>query len=55
MELSGYLGFNWRNGEDWRGRVLYTHYLYPWNRHGGEYDYDELDAQVAYQGWLQLA
>jgi uncharacterized protein (TIGR02001 family) len=55
VELSGYLGFSWRNGDDWRGRILYTHYLYPWNRHGGEYDYDELDAQIAYQGWLQFS
>ncbi len=55
VELSGYLGFTWRNGDDWRGRILYTHYLYPWNRHGGEYDYDELDAQIAYQGWLQFS
>jgi uncharacterized protein (TIGR02001 family) len=55
VEFSGYLGYTWRNGDDWRGRVLYNHYAYPWNRHGGDYDYDELDVQIAYQGWLQVS
>jgi uncharacterized protein (TIGR02001 family) len=54
VELSGLLGWAWSGGEDWRGRVLYNHYSYPWNAAGGEYDYDEFNAEVSYRGWLQL-
>jgi hypothetical protein len=31
-----------------------SHYAYPLDRNGAYYDYDELDFEVAYQGWLHL-
>lgn len=54
VELSAFLGYAWHPIEDWRGRFLYSHYAYPWNRHGSQYDYDEVDAEFSYQGWLQF-
>ena len=53
-ELSGFLGFAWRNGDDWAGRLLASYYAYPWSEFGSRYNYVELDADVAYRGWLQL-
>jgi uncharacterized protein (TIGR02001 family) len=54
VELSGFVGFVWNIEEAWRARVLASHYAYPWNRAGSHYDYDELDLDVSYQGWLHL-
>jgi uncharacterized protein (TIGR02001 family) len=54
-ELSAYLGYAWMNSDDWHGRILLNHYAYPWNDHGSKYNYDELDLQVSYQGWVQLS
>jgi uncharacterized protein (TIGR02001 family) len=54
-ELSAYLGYAWNRQDDWHGRVVVSHYAYPWNEHGSKYDYDELDAQLSYQGWAQLS
>lgn len=53
-ELSGFLGFAWRNGDAWAGRLVASYYAYPWNDGGSRYNYEELDADVAYRGWLQL-
>ena len=54
VELSGYIGFAWNVNEDWRGKVLGSHYAYPWNRAGSNYSYDELDLDMAFQGWLHF-
>jgi uncharacterized protein (TIGR02001 family) len=54
-ELDAYLGFAWTAGSDWHGRILANHYAYPGSRPGSGYDYDELDADVAYQEWLDVA
>jgi uncharacterized protein (TIGR02001 family) len=51
-ELDAFLGFAWTAGSDWRGKILATHYAYPWNRAGSGYDYDELDVDLAFQDWL---
>jgi hypothetical protein len=42
-------------GESWSARVLASHYAYPWNRAGSHYNYDELDLDVSYQGWLHFS
>jgi uncharacterized protein (TIGR02001 family) len=55
VELSAFLGYAWHPVEDWSGRFLYSHYAYPWNRRGREYDYDEIDAVLSYRGWLQFS
>jgi len=52
VELSPFVGFAWAVGDDWRTRVLGAHYSYPWNRAGSHYDYDEVDLEAEYQGWL---
>lgn len=52
VELDGYLGFGWSAGNDWSGRVLASHYTYPWNQDGSGWDYDEFDASLVFQGWL---
>jgi uncharacterized protein (TIGR02001 family) len=54
VELSGFAGFVWNLDEAWRARALLSHYAYPWNRAGSHYDYDELDLDVSYQGWLHF-
>jgi uncharacterized protein (TIGR02001 family) len=54
-ELSAFLGYAFHPNDDWRARVLYTHYAYPFNHGGPEYDYDELNAEIAYQGWLEFS
>ena len=48
VELDAFLGFAWTAGNDWHGKVLASHYLYPWNRDGSGYDYDELDVDLAF-------
>jgi uncharacterized protein (TIGR02001 family) len=53
-ELDAFLGFAWTSGSDWQGKILANHYAYPWNRAGSGYNYDELDVDVAFQGWLHL-
>jgi uncharacterized protein (TIGR02001 family) len=54
-ELSAFVGFAWNVGEEWRTKILANHYAYPWSMAGAEYNYDELDLDIAYQGWLHLA
>ena len=55
VELSGFVGYAWNVTEDWHGRVLASHYAYPWNRAGAHYNYDELDADLGYQDWLHFS
>ncbi len=54
VELDGFIGFAWTAGSEWRGRALLSHYAYPCNRHGSEYEYDELDVDATYQEWLNV-
>jgi uncharacterized protein (TIGR02001 family) len=54
VELNAFAGYSWTAGSDWRGKILASHYAYPWNRAGSGYDYDELDLDVAYQEWLDV-
>jgi uncharacterized protein (TIGR02001 family) len=54
-ELSAFIGFGWSVTDSWRARVLASHYAYPWNRAGSHYNYDELDLDVSYQGWLHMS
>jgi uncharacterized protein (TIGR02001 family) len=55
VELDGFVGFAWTAGSDWRGKILASHYAYPWNRAGSGYDYDELDLDVAFREWLDAS
>jgi uncharacterized protein (TIGR02001 family) len=55
VELDAFVGIAWTAGADWRGKVLATHYAYPWSLAGSRYNYDELDFDVAYRGWLNAA
>jgi uncharacterized protein (TIGR02001 family) len=52
VELSPFIGFAWTVSDDWRTQVLAAHYSYPWNRAGSRYDYDEMDFEAEYKGWL---
>ncbi len=54
VELSAFIGFAWSLGEEWRTKILISHYAYPWNNAGTQYNYDELDVDLAYQGWLHV-
>jgi uncharacterized protein (TIGR02001 family) len=55
VELSGFVGYVWKIDEAWRARVLANHYAYPWNHAGSRYNYDELDLDVFYEGWLHFS
>jgi uncharacterized protein (TIGR02001 family) len=54
VELSGFLGFGWNLSGDWHAKLMASHYAYPWNRQGSHYNYDQVDLDVAYQGWLHM-
>jgi uncharacterized protein (TIGR02001 family) len=54
-ELSAFVGFAWNLDADWRARVLASYYAYPWNQAGSGYNYDEIDVDIAYQGWLHFS
>jgi uncharacterized protein (TIGR02001 family) len=54
VELSAFVGYVWSAGTDWQGKILASHYSYPWNQAGSGYNYDEVDFEVAYQGWLDV-
>jgi len=55
VELSGFIGYAWNVTDNWHGKVLASHYAYPWNRAGSRYDYDELDFDFAFQDWLHFS
>jgi uncharacterized protein (TIGR02001 family) len=54
-ELDAFVGFAWTTGNDWHGKILASHYAYPWNQAGSGYDYDELDVDLAFQDWLGVS
>ena len=54
VELSAYLGYAWSFAADWRGKVVASHYAYPWNNEGSNYNYDELDFDLVFNGWLRF-
>jgi len=54
VELSGFIGYARNLTDEWRGKIMASHYAYPWNRAGSHYNYDELDFDLAYQGWLHF-
>jgi uncharacterized protein (TIGR02001 family) len=53
-ELSAFLGYVWPGNGDWHGKLLAGSYTYPWNQAGSQYNYDEIDFEVAYRDWLHL-
>ena len=55
VELSAFVGYGWNMGEAWRSRVWANHYAYPWNRTAWHYNYDELDLDISYRGWLHFS
>ena len=55
VEISAFIGFVWNLVTDWRAKILASHYAYPWNQEGSNYNYDELDVDAAYQGWLHIS
>jgi uncharacterized protein (TIGR02001 family) len=54
-ELNGYVGYTWTGSGDWHGRILGGYYAYPWNPEGSRYNYGEVDLDIGYQGWLDIA
>lgn len=55
VELSAFIGYAWSFTPDWRAKIVASHYAYPWNQEGSGYNYDEVDFDAAYQGWLHLS
>jgi uncharacterized protein (TIGR02001 family) len=54
-ELNAFLGFAWSAADEWHGKILLDHYAYPWRQYAAAYNYDELEVDAAYQGWLDLS
>src|SRR5271156_25761 len=54
VELDAFLGYVWSLSDDWQGKVLAGYYSYPWNSAGSQYNYAELDLDIAYQHWLDF-
>jgi uncharacterized protein (TIGR02001 family) len=55
VELSGFIGYAFNVSDDWHARVLASHYAYPWNQTGAQYNYDEIDVDLSYQDWLHFS
>lgn len=55
VELSAFLGYAWTSSGDWHGKILLSHYAYPWNYAGSGYDYDELGADSTFMDWLNVS
>src|SRR5271163_4916802 len=55
VELSAFIGYAWNLAEDWRGKILASYYAYPWNQLGNQYNYQDLNLDLAYQGWLHFS
>jgi uncharacterized protein (TIGR02001 family) len=55
IEIDAFAGFAWAAGSDWHGKILASHYAYPWNRAGSAYNYDELDVDAAFQDWVNVS
>lgn len=55
VELDAFLGYVWTSNGDWDGKILLSHYAYPWNDAGSSYDYDDIDADATYRDWLNVS
>jgi uncharacterized protein (TIGR02001 family) len=53
-ELSAFIGYASNVSDQWRAKIVASHYAYPWNKLGSRYDYDELDADLSFEGWLHF-
>lgn len=53
-ELSGFLGYIRPLDADWQAKIIVSNYSYPWNKHGTKYNYDEVDVETVFRGWLNL-
>jgi uncharacterized protein (TIGR02001 family) len=53
-ELSAYLAYVRPLGSDWQAKIVVSDYRYPWNKLGSKYNYDEIDAEATFRGWLNI-
>jgi uncharacterized protein (TIGR02001 family) len=53
-ELSAFLGYVHTLGSDWQAKIVVSDYSYPWNKLGSKYNYDEIDAETVFRGWLNV-
>ena len=54
-ELGAFVGFAWESGTPWHLKIVASHYSYPWNKAGSQYDYDELNVDVGYSDWITFS
>jgi uncharacterized protein (TIGR02001 family) len=54
IEVSAFLGYIRPLNPDWQAKIIVSHYSYPWNQLGARYNYDEVDAEAVFRGWLNL-
>ena len=55
VEFEAFIGFAWAERGPWRTKILASHYEYPWNGSGSQYNHDELDLDVTYGEALGVA
>jgi uncharacterized protein (TIGR02001 family) len=53
-ELSAFLAYVRPLGSDWQAKIVVSDYRYPWNELGSKYNYDEIDAEAVFRGWIDL-
>jgi uncharacterized protein (TIGR02001 family) len=53
-ELSAFLGYIGSFDPDWQAKIIASNYSYPWNKLGSKYNYDEVDVEAVFRGWLNL-
>src|SRR5579871_1614622 len=53
-ELDPFVGYVHALGSDWQVKLIAESYLYPWNKEGSTFNYDELDLDLGFRGWLDL-
>jgi uncharacterized protein (TIGR02001 family) len=55
VELGALVGFAWAGSSPWRAKILASHYSYPWNAAGSQYNYDELNIDADFREWLDVS
>lgn len=55
VEVAGFVGYAWTPGNEWRSRLLATHYAYPGTENASRYDYDEVDFATTYGDWIEFS
>jgi uncharacterized protein (TIGR02001 family) len=54
VEIGVFAGRAWNWNADWSSKVQLSHYSYPLNQAGSDYDYNELSLEASFRDWLSV-